>query len=366
MKYDLVWNSEKLSSLSEITIIKKGTSITQNKVTPGDIPVIAGGKEPAYYHDVSNRDGNIITVSASGANSGYINYFVNPIFASDCNTIKSKDEKHISTKLIFYYLKSIQKIIYSLQRGQAQPHVYADDLMKVKIPLPPKDVQQKIVSEIEVLEKQEEDAKKKIENYKTKIFKSIKNASNFEEAKIEDIAIFLKRGKSAKYGDSNIQIIKSGQARGFKKFDFTEKHFVDKKFILDERQLKKGDLLIKSTGVGTAGRVTLFNLDGKFVADSHITILRVDNAIALSEYILYSLANIGFKNIEKLAVGQSGQVELSYKIINNIKIPLPPLSEQKKIVSEILELEQQIEELEQDIEKMPKLKEEILRKYIEE
>lgn len=36
---------------------------------------------------------------------------------------------------------------------------------------------------------------------------------NGRDEKLENIAVLLKRGKSAKYGDSNIQIIKSGQAR---------------------------------------------------------------------------------------------------------------------------------------------------------
>ena len=70
----------------------KYLSLTEEKAVKGNIPVIAGGQSPAYYHNKSNREGNIITVSASGAYAGFINYFNNPIFASDCNTIKSKNE----------------------------------------------------------------------------------------------------------------------------------------------------------------------------------------------------------------------------------------------------------------------------------
>jgi len=139
-------------SLSEIANIQKGTSITKQKIKEGNIPVIAGGKTPAYFHNISNRDGNVITVSASGANSGFVNFFTTPIFASDCNTIISKDEQIISTKLIYEFLKSIQNNIYKFQRGQAQPHVYAKDLAEIKLPLPPLEIQQKIVSEIEKLE----------------------------------------------------------------------------------------------------------------------------------------------------------------------------------------------------------------------
>jgi type I restriction enzyme M protein len=74
--------------LGEVCEIEKGTSITKAKITNGNIPVIAGGQQPAYYHNQSNRNGQTITISASGAYAGFVNYFETPIFASDCTTIK--------------------------------------------------------------------------------------------------------------------------------------------------------------------------------------------------------------------------------------------------------------------------------------
>ena len=191
--------------------------------------------------------------------------------------------------------------------------------------------------------------------------------SSFEsenKEKLENLAIMLKRGKSPKYGISEIQIIKSGQARGLKEFDFTQKHYVEENFILDERKLEKGDILINSSGVGTAGRVTLFNLDGTFVVDSHITILRPDRTKILPDFILHSLANIGFKNIEAMAMGQSGQIELTITTIQNIKIPVPPIEEQKEIVSKIEKLEEKINQLEKEINLIPAQKEEVLKRYL--
>lgn len=119
ISYKAIWNTDNLIAISEIADIQKGATITEQNSKKGDIPVIAGGRQPAYFHNQANRNGNIITVSASGAYSGFVNYFESPIFASDCNTIKSKDEKVFSTKLIFEYLKNIQDIIYKLQKGQA-------------------------------------------------------------------------------------------------------------------------------------------------------------------------------------------------------------------------------------------------------
>lgn len=163
--------------------------------------------------------------------------------------------------------------------------------------------------------------------------------SRFALHRLDDISLMVKRGKSAKYGNSNIQIIKSGQARGYCHFDFSKHYFVSENFVSDERNLQKGDVLINSTGVGTAGRVTLFNLDGEYVVDSHVTIVRPNTEKVLPKYMLYALADIGFKNIEAMANGQSGQIELALNTVCGIKIPLPSLEIQQKIVAEIEQIE---------------------------
>jgi type I restriction enzyme M protein len=151
--------------------------------------------------------------------------------------------------------------------------------------------------------------------------------------KLANLSVMLRRGKSAKYGVSSIQIIKSGQARGWFEFDFSEKHFVEEGFVLDERQLQPGDLLINSTGKGTAGRVTYFDLPGLYVVDSHVSILRPNSRLN-SKFGLYSLGRIGFKALESLADGSSGQIELTLDTIGEIQIPLPPIDVQQQIVTE--------------------------------
>ncbi len=151
INFNKIWNTNKLILLYKISEIKKGSSITKKDVIDGNIPVIAGGKKLAYYHNQSNRKGNVITVSASGANAGYVNYFINEIFASDCTTIQAKNE--YLTKYIFICLEIIQNEIYKLQRGQAQPHVYPKDLENLPIPLLKKTIQQQVVDEIEYIDK---------------------------------------------------------------------------------------------------------------------------------------------------------------------------------------------------------------------
>jgi type I restriction enzyme M protein len=87
-----IWRSDNLVELESVATITKGKTITERRAKNGNVPVVAGGQKPAYYHNKANREKDIITISASGAYSGFVNFYDIPIFASDCNTIKSKDE----------------------------------------------------------------------------------------------------------------------------------------------------------------------------------------------------------------------------------------------------------------------------------
>lgn len=171
--------------------------------------------------------------------------------------------------------------------------------------------------------------------------KTLEYDSKWHSERIGDLKVLLQRGKSTSYGNSPIQIIKSGQAKGYKNFDFSERFFARSNFDPEDRLLQKGDILINSTGVGTAGRVTYFELDGDFAVDTHITIFRVNEKIR-SAYAAYFLCYaIGFKSIEALAKGSSGQIELTLKKIENMRIPVPPDIIQEQIINEIDQIDQE-------------------------
>ena len=368
VKYENIWGSNKLYSLGEIAEIKKGTSITKDKTVEGKIPVIAGGQEPAYFHNESNRENQTITISASGAYAGFINYFEIPIFASDCNTIISKNETIVSTKLIYLFLKSIQNEIYGLQRGQAQPHVYGEDLSNVKIPLPPLDIQQKIVTEIEVLEAKEKKAKEEVETLKSE-------ASNLfvldgEMVKLQYITTKIgsgatPRGGESAYAQSGITLIRS--------MNVYDNEFYPKglAFIDDEQARKLNNVTVEENDI-------LFNITGASVCrccivenkylparvNQHVSIIRT-NEKALPKFVQQLLISSKFKTeLLELADNSSTREAITKQQLEDFKIPLPPLSEQQKIVSEIEKIETKIATLETQIAAIPKEKEAILKKYL--
>ena len=132
--------------LSTITTIAKGQAITSKEIVNGNYPVIAGGQSSPYSHNQYNYKGNIVTISASGAYSGYVWYHNYPIFASDCSVIFSNDENVYLTKYIYDILRLRQQEIYLLQKGAGQPHVYPSDIANLTIPAIPLEKQQDIVA----------------------------------------------------------------------------------------------------------------------------------------------------------------------------------------------------------------------------
>jgi len=120
----------------EVMTPKKGKVITKKTITEGDIPVVAGGLSPAYYHNQFNAKAPVITISASGANAGYVNLYSQNIWASDCTYINSNMTDFVYTT--YLYLKLKQDEITRMQQGAAQPHVYPKDLMRLTIAVPEK------------------------------------------------------------------------------------------------------------------------------------------------------------------------------------------------------------------------------------
>lgn len=118
-------------SLGDLIEPKKGRNITRKTVVLGDVPVVAGGLKPAYYHNLPNVSGPVITASASGANAGFIRLYHQDIWASDCSFISRDQTDHLFT--FYALLSSRQDEIYKMQQGAAQPHIYPSDLKRLAV-----------------------------------------------------------------------------------------------------------------------------------------------------------------------------------------------------------------------------------------
>ncbi|MGN0606228.1 MAG: restriction endonuclease subunit S [Oscillospiraceae bacterium] len=123
--------------LGDIAVFKRGKTITKAQVTEGEVPVVAGGLEPAYYHNKANTVAPVITVSASGANAGFSRLYNVDVFASDCSFVDSETTPYIY--FVYCFVKDNKSSFDILQKGSAQPHVYAKDVNALELLIPAKD-----------------------------------------------------------------------------------------------------------------------------------------------------------------------------------------------------------------------------------
>lgn len=124
-----------------------------------------------------------------------------------------------------------------------------------------------------------------------------------------------------------------------------------------EEYMQANDIIVNSTGTGTLGRIGFYTNDDNpndmpIVPDSHVTIVRVDEAI--SRYIYYVLKYYQ-PILEEAGEGSTKQKELKPDRIKELFIPLPPLNEQKSIAAKIEELLPYIEQYEKAETKLTNL-----------
>ena len=144
----MVWNDQlkqeipegwEVLPLDKYADVKKGKLLTAKETNlNGKYKVISAGLTYSYHHDQYNRDENTITVSASGANAGFVNLWYEKIYANDCTTVQGVTVG--TTDYIFNFLKSAQTYLYQQARGSAQPHVYPKDIANINLAVPPKNI----------------------------------------------------------------------------------------------------------------------------------------------------------------------------------------------------------------------------------
>tara|TARA_B100000780_G_C21122675_1_gene454917 strand:+ start:403 stop:4125 length:3723 start_codon:yes stop_codon:yes gene_type:complete len=243
------------------------------------------------------------------------------------------------------FSKKGQELLKTNITGQAQGGLNRKNLLDIKVPLPPLDIQQKIVFEIEALEKQEQKAVEEIENLRVKIESEFKN-SNGTPKRFDEICE-LKAGSFVKAGD----ISKSFSPELYPCYGGNGLRGYTKTFT------NEGQYSLVGRQGALCGNVHL--VSGKFHATEHALVAYPKDDIN-TIWLHYKLL---FMNLNQYATG-TAQPGLSVKNLISIETYLPTISEQKKIVAEIEQIETKIAELEKQIADIPSQKEAILNKYL--
>lgn len=357
-KIDELLKDEKVEwkKLGDVCEFKRGQTITKKDITNGDIPVIAGGQKPAYYHNLSNRSGITIAVSGSGAYAGFISYWEQPIFLSDAFSIEPNES--LNKRYLYHWLMSIQNKIFELKQGSGIPHVYSRDLGRFEIPIPSMETQEKIVktldkftnyvtelqAELQARTKQYEYYRDMLlsEEYLNKISSKVDVLESKDyEVKFTTLGEIaqINRGASprpiTKYitdDTEGISWIKIGDIGTNSKYVTKTAQKITIEGAKKSRILKKGDFIMSNSM--SYGRPYILDIDGA-IHDGWASISEFHNTLD-SDFLYYYLTSSKVQNYWKGKINSSSVSNLNSEIIRSLPIPVID-KELQKIVAKILD-----------------------------
>ena len=166
---------------------------------------------------------------------------------------------------------------------------------------------------------------------------------SWEWTRLESVTTYIQRGKSPKYSSVEKYPVVAQKCNQWSGFSLEKAKFIDPETIEKyggERILKDGDLLWNSTGLGTLGRMAIYdsskNRYGWAVADSHVTVIRTRNDWFDYRFVFAYFAGPSVQSvIEDRASGSTKQKELAQETVKNYLVPVAPLTEQRRIVAQL-------------------------------
>lgn len=314
---------------------------------------------PQEYYDNANsgkiQDGDVL-ICKDGALTGKVWYFDANKYPHQNVMINEhvfllRTESLITQKYLYNYLYSSkwQELLKNSITWQAQWWLNRSNLLAIKIPLPPLDIQTKIIEEINQLEIQDDEMRKKMKELKKEI-DYIFSTTKWEKVKLWNIAKNLDYlRKPVTKGHREKWNIPYYWASGI--VDFVSDYIIDDYVLL----VAEDGANLKSRTMPIA-----FTSNGKARINNHAHILK------FSEKVTHKLIEL---YLNKISISQyvtwQTQPKLNQENLNSIIIPLPPLAEQERIVGEIEKIEDQMAQLQSSLDQIPWHKLAILTKYLQ-
>lgn len=163
-------------------------------------------------------------------------------------------------------------------------------------------------------------------------------ASKWHEVPLRDLVGYISKGIAPSYAadetDTTIRVLNQKCNRNYQiSYSESRLHDTAKKKVPAERYVKRDDILINSTGAGTAGRIAQIGaVPCDTTVDGHMIILRANEKV-MQRYLGYALKARQWE-VSQLDEGSTGQTELNReRLLDEIRICYPAsFSEQEEIV----------------------------------
>lgn len=254
-------------------------------------------------------------------------------------------KENINKKFLYYLLLFDSEKIKSEGNGLAMLHTTKGGMEKREFPLPPLEVQEEMVKELDAYQAVIDGAKKVVENWKP----SIPTNPSWKQMELDKVCKKITDGthSTPKYTEDGVPFLRVTDLTGSndtKKFISEEEH----RELIKRCKPENGDVLYSKNGtIGVAKQV---DWDWEFSIFVSLCLLKPNKDILNSKY-LELFMNSDDALSQAKARSKTGAITNLHLIdIKTIKIPLPSIEEQEAIVAKIKIEEQAIEQCKKLIE----------------
>lgn len=351
--------------IGDICDFNYGKNLSDAKRLDGKYPVL-GSNGRVGFHNEYLVGGPSIVIGRKGSVGALVWEEENctPIDTTFYVSLKSHN---VELRFLYELLKKCE--LKELSGGAGVPGLNRNDAYAIKIPIPPKDVQRKIVAEISVLEVKEKKIKERIATVKQNL-NTIVDSISGTMVRLQDVTSKIgsgatPRGGEGSYKASGITLIRSQNIYddGFRTKGLV---FIDEiqAAKLNNVAVEKNDVLFNITGASIA-RCCM--VDPKYLparVNQHVAIIRANKKL-LPKFLQHILISEQYKT-RLLSIGDNGATReaLTKLQLEEFKIPVPPLDEQQLVVNKIEKIEFQLAKFEEELSTLPAQKEAILKKYL--
>ena len=330
---DLCPDGVEYRPLGEVAVLERGTPITKKQIGTGDIPVIAGGRKPAYSHNVANREGETLVVAGSGAYAGYVSYWDRPVFVSDAFSIKV-DSKILLPRFVYHWMLGGQSKVHSFKSGGGVPHVYAKDVARLLCPMPPLEVQREVVRVLDKftmleaeLEAELEARRKQYEYYREQL---MREAAICETRALIDISVTTRSGgtprsNNASYYNGVIPWLRTQDIDFCDIWETSASITEEGLYNSSARWVPIGCVIIAMYGA-TAAKAAMNRIP--LTMNQACCAFEIDNSKAVARYVYHWIAS---QYVPLRSQGEGSQNNLSVGKLKKVQVPLPSIYEQRRI-----------------------------------
>ena len=322
-------------ALGKVTTINTGQKPSDVLDVATAYDYINAGTSRSGYSAISNCEGDTVTTPSRGQGGiGYVGYQEQPFWLGPlCYKIKSLNENLLINKYLFYFLQSRTRLLLSLKKEGGVPAVNKSDLAKLEIPVPPLKIQAEIVRILDAFTELTAELTAEIVSRKQQYSYYREQLLTFKKGKVE--------------WKSLDEVANFSNGKGHEKDISTDGRYivVNSKFISTDGNVAKysdkqicplfsNDILIVMSDLpnGKALAKTFFvEEDEKYTLNQRIGGITVKDDMTLLPKFLYYYLN-RTPQLLKHDDGAS-QTNLRKGQILEVKIPVPPLAEQKRIVA---------------------------------